>query len=248
MQMVEILLSKYSFIIVLLTFAPVNCSEYKYPGCHMDIVGAINLVPLIFFGHKQDNITLYQSYYFPDKTFKFIDNPKPTDQIIGAIYYKSKLDEDNRSFEFPNGFQLVFRRLENSNNIYYIHKFTKVILRKEETVLFGKKVKMLKTEKNFKYLNGSEGMLWFYKNKTMLYTENGDLQQRKSNITIRRMFQPKISLIFDWEDQLYAIDKVDHNKLYQLDCTFGICTYKTVSKSNSILFKFKFKLSAFKTH
>lgn len=51
-------------------------------------------------------------------------------------------------------------------------------------------------KKNWEYLNGPEGMVWFYKNKSMLYTEIGDLQQRKSNKAIRRMFQPEISQIF----------------------------------------------------
>lgn len=153
--------------------------------------------------------------------------------MIGALY-NDDYHCNQTSCEFPKGFQLIKRQTNNRTD-YYVYQCSYAIYKfNEKPKLKCLSVKSLNSDKDLIFLKGSTGIL-NRQNSTMISIKMGMLQAKSNKTILTLLNQPKISSIFSWDDQLYAIDEQNYNKLYKLNCQVN-CSIENVSHSIELIY------------
>ena len=236
----KMMLPKYHYIVlILLSFEfLVNSipNEYCDSKNQIEIVKVINIGPIKYFGLKnfKENKFFYRLYYGSKKEFGKSDVSEAGLEMIGALY-----NDDYRcnqtSCEFPKGFQLIKRQTNNRMDYsYYVYQCSYAIYKlNEKPRLKFLSVKSLNSDKNVIFLKGSTGIL-NRQNSTTMFIKMGMLQAKSNKTILTLLNQPKISSVFSWNDQLYAIDEKNYNKLYKLNCQVN-CSIENVSYSIELI-------------
>ena len=152
------------------------------------------------------------------------------------------INNAKKSHEFPNGFRLI-----KKDNDYYLEKvkYAKFYYQFCDDIKNGGYkwtggFRYL-LSKDWEFLNGSKGMLWLGHNKILMFIDKEGLLRGtrfirgiirsidEYNSTAFRLADPKISSIFNWDDQLICEPVSCTFNDTVTNCELKLCKFNAVS-------------------